>query len=198
VSAVSFRLVPTDVEATDTGASDAGATDTGASDAEDGTDDRDVTQGELWMSGPQLMLGYWNNPEGTKEAIVDGWYRTGDVAMMDSSGFLTIVDRVKDMIISGGLNVYPAEVERVLDEHPAVQDACVVGLADDRWGEVVAAAVVCRSDAVADEEELAQWCADRLAGYKKPRVVRVLDELPKGSTGKVSKRDVRALLSAAP
>ncbi len=121
-----------------------GSEESAATDAGDGTE---VTQGELWMRGPQLMLGYWNNPVGTKEAIVDGWYRTGDVAVLDEHGFLTIVDRVKDMIISGGLNVYPAEVERVLDEHPDLLEACVVGLPDDRWGEVVAAAVVPREGA---------------------------------------------------
>jgi acyl-CoA synthetase (AMP-forming)/AMP-acid ligase II len=153
-----------------------------------------VDQGELWMQGPQLMLGYWNNPAATREAIVDGWYHTGDIAQLHDEGFLTIVDRAKDMIISGGLNVYPAEVERVLGQHPDIDDVCVVGLPDDRWGEVVAAAIVCRNGSTLDAPALGDWSDEQLAGYKKPRVVLLLDELPKGSTGKISKRDVRVLL----
>jgi acyl-CoA synthetase (AMP-forming)/AMP-acid ligase II len=153
-----------------------------------------VDQGELWMQGPQLMLGYWSNSAATHEAIVDGWYHTGDIAQLGDDGFLTIVDRAKDMIISGGLNVYPAEVERVLGQHPDIDDVCVVGLPDDRWGEVVAAAIVCRNGSTLDAPALGDWSDEQLAGYKKPRVVLLLDELPKGSTGKISKRDVRTLL----
>jgi acyl-CoA synthetase (AMP-forming)/AMP-acid ligase II len=172
VSAMSFRLV-----------------------ADSPTDPADpVSHGELWMRGPQLMLGYWNNPAGTAETIVDGWYHTGDIAQLDEAGFLSIVDRAKDMIISGGLNVYPAEVERVLNQHPDVNDACVVGLTDDRWGEVVAAAVVRHDGSSLDGPALTEWSGERLAGYKKPRVVLFVTELPKGSTGKISKRDVRLLL----
>jgi acyl-CoA synthetase (AMP-forming)/AMP-acid ligase II len=115
------------------------------------------------------MLGYWNNPSATEEAIVDGWYRTGDVATVDETGMITIVDRIKDMIISGGLNVYPAEVERVLAQHDGVRDVCVVGVPDDRWGEVVAAAVVTRAGSGLDGAALGDWCGERLAGYKKPR-----------------------------
>jgi acyl-CoA synthetase (AMP-forming)/AMP-acid ligase II len=175
VSAMSFRLVSAEpTELTDV--------------------DDTAQQGELWMRGPQLMLGYWNNPTGTAETIVDGWYHTGDIARLSSDGFLSIVDRAKDMIISGGLNVYPAEVERVLSLHPDVGDVCVVGLPDDRWGEVVAAAVVCRDGSTLDGPTLTEWSGEQLAGYKKPRVVLLLDELPKGSTGKISKRDVRLLL----
>jgi acyl-CoA synthetase (AMP-forming)/AMP-acid ligase II len=140
------------------------------------------------------MLGYWNNPAATDEAIVDGWYRTGDVATVDDTGLITIVDRIKDMIISGGLNVYPAEVERVLVQHEGVQDVCVVGVPDERWGEVVAAAVVTRAGSGLDGLTLGEWCGQRLAGYKKPRIVAVVDDLPKGSTAKVSKRAVRELL----
>jgi acyl-CoA synthetase (AMP-forming)/AMP-acid ligase II len=169
VSAMSFRLV-----------------------GEDHTEQ--VSQGELWMRGPQLMLGYWNNPTGTEEAIVDGWYHTGDIATLNDAGFLTIVDRAKDMIISGGLNVYPAEVERVLGLHPNVRDVCVVGLPDERWGEIVAAAVIRTEGATIDGPTLAEWSGAQLAGYKKPRVVVLVDQFPKGSTGKVSKRDIRLLL----
>jgi acyl-CoA synthetase (AMP-forming)/AMP-acid ligase II len=154
----------------------------------------EVDQGELWVQGPQLMLGYWNDPVATGEAIVDGWYRTGDIARLDPAGFLSVVDRARDMIISGGLNVYPAEVERVLAQHPDIDDACVVGLPDARWGEVVAAAIVCARGATLDDVAVGRWSDERLAGYKKPRVVLLLDELPKGSTGKTSKRDVTLLL----
>jgi long-chain acyl-CoA synthetase len=150
--------------------------------------------GELWVNGAQVMLGYWNNPAASAEALIDGWYRTGDVATVDDTGLITIVDRIKDMIISGGLNVYPAEVERVLVEHEGVRDVCVVGVPDDRWGEVVAAAVVIRAGSGLDGATLGDWCGERLAGYKKPRIVAVVDDLPKGSTAKISKRAVRQLL----
>jgi long-chain acyl-CoA synthetase len=154
----------------------------------------DGSHGEVWLSGMQVMLGYWNNPAATAEAIVDGWYRTGDVATVDDTGMITIVDRIKDMIISGGLNVYPAEVERVLVQHEGVRDVCVVGVPDDKWGEVVAAAVVIEAGSGLDGAALTLWCDERLAGYKKPRIVTVVDELPKGSTAKISKRAVRDLL----
>jgi long-chain acyl-CoA synthetase len=155
----------------------------------------DGNHGELWVSGLQVMQGYWNNPAATSEAIVDdGWYRTGDVAAVDDTGLITIVDRIKDMIISGGLNVYPAEVERVLVEHAGIADVCVVGVPDDRWGEVVAAAVVVKAGSGLDGATLEEWCGGRLAGYKKPRIVAVVDDLPKGSTAKISKRAVRQLL----
>ncbi|HXA31465.1 MAG TPA: AMP-binding protein [Acidimicrobiales bacterium] len=150
--------------------------------------------GELWVAGAQVMLGYWNNPAASTEALVEGWYRTGDVATVDDTGLITIVDRIKDMIISGGLNVYPAEVERVLVEHEGVRDVCVVGVPDDRWGEVVGVAVVTKAGSGLDAAALGDWCGERLAGYKKPRIVAVVDDLPKGSTAKISKRAVRQLL----
>jgi acyl-CoA synthetase (AMP-forming)/AMP-acid ligase II len=157
----------------------------------DDTADADV--GELCVSGPNVMTGYWGRPDATAEAIVDGWYHTGDVARRSADGRYTIVDRVKDMIISGGLNVYPAEVERVLREHPAVSDCCVVGIPDERWGEQVAVAVVPQPGTEFGEQDVAGWCADRLAGYKKPRRVVVADRLPTGSTGKIIRREVTAL-----
>jgi acyl-CoA synthetase (AMP-forming)/AMP-acid ligase II len=156
--------------------------------------EKNGNHGELWVNGAQVMLGYWNNPAASAEALIDGWYRTGDVATVDDTGLITIVDRIKDMIISGGLNVYPAEVERVLVEHEGVRDVCVVGVPDDRWGEVVAAAVVIRAGSGLDGATLGDWCGERLAGYKKPRIVAVVDDLPKGSTAKISKRAVRQLL----
>jgi acyl-CoA synthetase (AMP-forming)/AMP-acid ligase II len=197
VPAASMRLVDDGSPAPSTGVVDE-ATMGLVGERSPGADGRssaaDGSHGEVWLSGMQVMLGYWNNPAATAEAIVDGWYRTGDVATVDDTGMITIVDRIKDMIISGGLNVYPAEVERVLVQHEGVRDVCVVGVPDDKWGEVVAAAVVIEAGSGLDGAAITQWCDQRLAGYKKPRIVAVMDELPKGSTAKISKRAVRYLL----
>jgi acyl-CoA synthetase (AMP-forming)/AMP-acid ligase II len=172
----------------------------------DGEPSEDV--GELWVRGPNVMAGYWRQPKATAEAMVDGWYRTGDVARLEDDGMFTVVDRSKDIVITGGLNVYPAEVERVLRGMAGVRDAAVVGLPDPRWGEIVAAAIVRDGDGPADDvgqgssappaqivdaERVEEWCAAQLAGYKKPRRIVFVDELPKGSTGKVLKRDVPLL-----
>jgi acyl-CoA synthetase (AMP-forming)/AMP-acid ligase II len=160
----------------------------------DGTEATDGV-GEMWIRGRNVMPGYWNKPEANAESMFDGWYRTGDVARRDDDGMLTIVDRSKDIIITGGLNVYPAEVERVLRELPGVSDVAVVGLPDPRWGEIVAVALVPSAPGALNAEAVERWCAERLANYKKPRQISFLDELPKGSTGKVLKRGVRDLLS---
>jgi fatty-acyl-CoA synthase len=160
--------------------------------------DVQLADGELWVRGPNVMSGYWNKPEATAEAMSDGWYRTGDVARWTDDGMLTIVDRSKDLIITGGLNVYPAEVERVLRDLPGVQDVAVVGLPDPRWGEIVAAAMVLLpvgsgSRVAQDARSVQAWCDTRLANYKRPRRIIFADALPKGSTGKVIKRGVRDL-----
>ena len=195
VPAASMRLVDGNVLGADGDGAEAPLGDDGQAPSGDGESAGGAgDHGELWVSGAQVMLGYWGNPVATSEAIVDGWYRTGDVASVDPTGLITIVDRIKDMIISGGLNVYPAEVERVLAEHEGVSDVCVVGVPDERWGEVVAAAVVTRAGSGLDGLRLGEWCSERLAGYKKPRILAVVDDLPKGSTAKVSKRAVRDLL----
>ena len=144
------------------------------------------------------MHGYWGKPEATAEVMVDGWYRSGDVVQPGEDGLYYLVDRAKDLIISGGLNVYPAEVERVLREHPGVADVCVVGVADDRWGEVVAAAIVPNGKAPVDQAAIDAWSAEHMAGYKKPRRIAIVDDLPKGSTGKVLKREVRTQLESTP
>ncbi|MWA07001.1 AMP-binding protein [Actinomadura sp. LD22] len=157
------------------------------------SDDAGVRTGELWVRGPNVMAGYWRRPEATEESIVDGWYRTGDVVTADGDGLYTLVDRVKDIVITGGLNVYPAEVERVLRELPGVAEAAVVGVPDEKWGELVTAVVVPKSPGAVTEEAVISWVADRLAGYKKPRKVLLADDLPKGSTGKILKREVRDL-----
>jgi acyl-CoA synthetase (AMP-forming)/AMP-acid ligase II len=147
--------------------------------------------GEMWIQGDNVMRGYWNNPAATHEVLVRGWYRSGDVATHDGEGFFTIVDRERDMIISGGLNVYPAEIEAALHRHPAVLDCAVFGVPDEKWGEAVCAAIVLRAGAVATEAEIVEHCRPLLAGYKKPRRVEFHEQLPKGATGKTLKRALR-------
>jgi acyl-CoA synthetase (AMP-forming)/AMP-acid ligase II len=159
----------------------------------DGKDAADGT-GEMWVSGDNVMTGYWNKPEANAESLSDGWYHTGDIARRDDDGMLTIIDRSKDIVITGGLNVYPAEVERVLRELPGVAEVSVVGIPDNRWGEIVGAVIVVETGSSTDEAAVEAWCAERMANYKRPRKVGFTDELPKGSTGKVIKRGVRDLL----
>ncbi|MET9463087.1 long-chain fatty acid--CoA ligase [Streptomyces canus] len=148
--------------------------------------------GELAVRGPNLMKGYWNRPEETAIAVPDGWLRTGDLARRDEDGYLYIVDRKKDMIIRGGYNVYPREVEEVLHEHPAVALAAVVGVPHQELGEEIAAAVVLRPGAGATAEELRQYVKDRIAAYKYPRTVWLMDTLPMGPSGKILKRQISA------
>ena len=155
----------------------------------------DVPQGqpgELWFRTPQLMQGYHNRPDATKEAITeDGWFRTGDIGRVDEGGFVFVEDRLKDMIISGGENIYSVEVERALTDHPAVGDAAVFGIPDEKWGESVKAVVELSSGQEASPEELIAWCKERLAGYKCPRSVEIMVELPRNPTGKLLKKDLR-------
>jgi long-chain acyl-CoA synthetase len=147
--------------------------------------------GEILIRGHNVMKGYWRNPEATAAAIdVDGWFRTGDMAIVDADGYFFIVDRKKDMIIRGGYNVYPREIEEVLYEHPAVREAAVVGVPDDEWGEEIGAAVALRADGEATEEELREFVRERVAAYKYPRRVWFVDDLPKGPTGKILKREI--------
>ncbi len=147
--------------------------------------------GEVVARGPQLMRGYWNLPEATAEALRGGWMHTGDAGCLDEDGYLYIQDRVKDMIVSGGENVYPREVEDALFEHPAVADAAVIGVPHEQWGESVKAVVVLRPDAQATADEIMEFCRGRLAGYKRPGSVDFLPELPRNPSGKVLKRELR-------
>jgi fatty-acyl-CoA synthase len=147
---------------------------------------------ELQVCGPNVFAGYWRNPEATAEVLVDGWLRTGDIAERDDEGFYRIKGRLKDMYISGGENVYPAEVESVLHEHPAVADAAVVSVPDERWGEVGAAFVVPSADV--SEEELVEFVRGRLARFKAPKTVHFVDVLPRSGMGKVQKDELRASL----
>src|SRR5215210_7537294 len=147
--------------------------------------------GEIVIRGHNIMKGYWNRPEANKEAITeDGWFRTGDMAKMDEDGYFFIVDRKKDLIIRGGYNVYPREIEEVLYEHPAIQEAAVVGMPHDELGEEVGAAVVLKEGESVDEDELKSYVKDEVAAYKYPRKIWFVDELPMGPTGKILKREI--------
>jgi len=157
-------------------------------------DGRDVPRGEVGeivYRGPTVMQGYFGDPAATAEAFAGGWFHSGDLVREDDDGFLYVVGRAKDMIISGGENVYPAEVERVLAEHPAVDEVAVVGVADPRWVETPLAVVVARPGATVTEAELIEHCRTRLAGYKKPSAVVFADALPRNATGKVLRRELR-------
>ncbi len=147
--------------------------------------------GEVIVRGPSVMKGYWNLPEETASALREGWLHTGDAGQIDDDGFITIVDRVKDMYISGGENVYPAEVERILHAHPAVAEAAVIGVPDDRWGEVGRAIVVLRDGMEATAEDLQAHCRERLAKFKVPADVVFTDSLPRNPTGKLLKPQLR-------
>jgi fatty-acyl-CoA synthase len=154
--------------------------------------------GEVITSGPNIMKGYWNNPEATAAAIdAEGWFHTGDVGFFDADGFLYIADRLKDMVISGGENVYPAEVESVLYDHPAVAEIAVIGLPDEQWGEAVVAVAALKRGANLELEELRTFATERLARYKLPRRLEIVDALPRNPAGKVLKFELRAKFGAA-
>ena len=148
--------------------------------------------GEVVARGSNVMAGYWGKPEATNEALRGGWYHTGDLGHFDDDGLLYLVDRKKDMIVTGGENVYSSEVEEVVARHPAVAECAVFAVPDDEWGEVVAVAVVARADTAIIEADLRSHCRAGLAGYKVPRRVLVLDELPRTGAGKILKRELRA------
>lgn len=156
-----------------------------------GEDVPDGQPGEIAIRGENVMKGYWNRPEATAEAIPDGWFRTGDIATRDGDGYYTIVDRKKDLIIRGGYNVYPREVEEVLYEHPAVAEAAVIGIRHASLGEEIGAAVALKRGAHAEPEELKAFVRDRLAAYKYPREIWLVDSVPKGPTGKILRREVK-------
>ena len=164
------------------------------------TDGHEVTEpgarGEICARGPNVMLGYWNRPDATATAIdPDGWFHTGDIGHLDADGFLFVVDRVKDMVITGGENVYPAEVEAVLYEHPGVAEAAVIGLPDETWGERVVA-VIAADGAEPTLDDIREHAGSRLAGYKLPRQLELVDELPRTPSGKVLKHELRARFGA--
>lgn len=147
--------------------------------------------GEICVRGPDVMQGYWNAPELTAEVLKDGVYHTGDIGRRDENGYVFIVDRKKEMIISGGFNVYPSEVERAIYRHPEVFEAAVVGVPDDEWGEAVKAVVVRRKEAELSETALLDFCRDALPGFKRPRSIDFVDELPRNPNGKIMRKKVR-------
>jgi acyl-CoA synthetase (AMP-forming)/AMP-acid ligase II len=146
--------------------------------------------GEVVARGPQMMRGYWNLPDATGETLVEGWLHTGDAGYLDDEGFLYLADRMKDLIVSGGENIYPREIEEVIARMPGVSEAAVIGVPDPRWGESVKACVVAAEHVT--ENDVITWCRDHLATYKAPRSVDFVDTLPRNPSGKVLKRELRA------
>lgn len=148
--------------------------------------------GEICVRGPDVFAGFWHAPEPTNEALgADGWLHTGDLARVDSEGYIHIVDRKKEMLVTGGFNVYPTEVETVMAQHPAIFEVCVIGIPDDHWGESVKAVVVLREGQETDAAELMEFCRSRLADFKRPRSVDFVAQLPKNANGKMSRKEVR-------
>jgi acyl-CoA synthetase (AMP-forming)/AMP-acid ligase II len=161
-------------------------------DVDSGEDVEPGQPGELWFRTPQLMKGYLGKDEETAKAIDEnGWFRTGDIGRMDEGGFVYVEDRLKDMIISGGENIYSPEVERVLAEHPAVAEVAVIGVPDDTWGEVVKAVVGLKQGTTATETGIIDFCRKRLAHFKCPKSVDIVEALPRNPTGKILKKDLR-------
>ncbi|SHJ31446.1 long-chain acyl-CoA synthetase [Desulfatibacillum alkenivorans DSM 16219] len=149
--------------------------------------------GEICIKGPQVMKGYYNRPEETAKALKDGWFHMGDVGVMDEEGYLSIVDRKKDMIIASGYNIYPAEIDEILLLHPEIAEACTIGIPDEYRGETVKAWVVCNPGVELSEEQVMSYCKEKLAAYKVPKSVKFVDELPKSAIGKLMRREVRRM-----
>jgi len=147
--------------------------------------------GEIVIRAPIVMKGYWNKPDATKEAVRDGWMHTGDAAYRDKDGYFFIYDRVKDMIVTGGENVYPAEVENAVFGHPDVADVAVIGVPDEKWGEAVKAVVVLKPGASADEASIVAWAKERVANYKVPKSVDFVEAIPRNASGKILRRELR-------
>ncbi|MBK9291003.1 MAG: long-chain fatty acid--CoA ligase [Bacteroidetes bacterium] len=160
---------------------------------EHGNDQPANVPGELWLKGPTVTPGYWNNPEATAEAIADGWFKTGDLVKADDEGYLYVVDRIKNMYISGAENVYPAEVEHRLRQHPAVEEVAIIGVPDEKWGEAGMAFVKLKDGSTADENELRTFALQHLAKYKVPKHVIFVSALPKTDSGKTDRKQLRNL-----
>lgn len=158
---------------------------------DNGNDLKPYENGEIIIKSPGKMIGYWNKPEETEKTIKNGFVYTGDIGYFDEDGYLYIMDRKKDMIISGGANIYPAEIERVLYSYPSILDAAVIGVPDNKWGEAVKAIVVLKEGMKVEEEEIIEFCRENLASYKKPRSVEFVDSLPRNPAGKILKRVLR-------
>ncbi len=168
-------------------------TDVRLVDVEEGIEDvKKGEPGEILIKSPLVMKGYWNNPEETADQLKDGWLSTGDIAVQDDDDYFHIVDRKKDMIIAGGYNIYPREIDEVLFQHPKVADAVSVGIPDEYRGETVKAFVVLKPGEEAGEQEIIDFCREKLAAYKAPRLVEFRDSLPKSAVGKILRKTLRA------
>lgn len=144
------------------------------------------TPGELFSRGPAMFSGYWKRPDATAEAVTDGWVSVGDIAVRDSDGHFYIVDRKKDMIISGGINIYPREIENVLNDHHAVAECAIFGVQHEKWGEAIHCAVIAQGDITS--EALSDWLGERVSRYKLPQEIHFVDDLPRNASGKILKR----------
>jgi len=151
------------------------------------------TPGEILIKGPQVMQGYYKKPEETANVLKDGWLYTGDIGLFDEDGYLTIVDRKKDMIIAGGYNIFPREVDEVLFEHPKILEACTIGVPDRYRGETVKSFVVAKPGESLTEQEIVTYCQDRLAAYKVPKKIEFLESLPKSAIGKILRREIKEM-----
>jgi long-chain acyl-CoA synthetase len=149
--------------------------------------------GEVIIKGPQVMKGYYKKPEETAAVLKEGWLYTGDIGFFDEDGYLSIVDRKKDMIIASGYNIYPREIDEILFEHPKVLEACAIGIPDAYRGETVKAFVVAKPGEILTEEEITQWCKEKLAVYKVPKMIEFVDALPKSAIGKILRREVKEM-----
>ncbi|MEM9896416.1 MAG: AMP-dependent synthetase, partial [Bacteroidota bacterium] len=149
-------------------------------------------EGELWLKGPVTTPGYWENIEATQKSFTDGWFKTGDILVRDEEGYYFVKDRIKNMFISGGENVYPAEVERFLQTHPFIREVAVIGVSDDRWGEVGKAIVVTSGDNISAKEIL-DFCDGNLARFKIPKYVHQVEDIPKTESGKVDRKRLSKL-----
>ncbi|MBT8446546.1 MAG: AMP-binding protein, partial [Gammaproteobacteria bacterium] len=151
--------------------------------------------GEILVRSRSVISGYWRQPEESARTIRGSWFYTGDMGYLDADRYLFVVDRKKDMVVSGGVNIYTKEIEAVLYQHPAVLEAAIIGLPDENWGEIVTAVIVVRDGQTLTHEAVVDWCRDRIADFKKPRRTVLLDELPKNPSGKILKRELREALS---
>jgi long-chain acyl-CoA synthetase len=162
---------------------------------EEGREVADGTLGEIVLRGENILRGYYKNPEATMTAFRNGWFHTGDIGYRDKDGFYYVVDRKSDMIIRGGENIYPREIDEVLYQHPSIAAAAVVGIPDELYGEEVAAFIVLKDNETMTEEEIVEFCSQRLANYKCPKTIRFVKEIPKGPTGKLLKRELARQMS---
>ena len=163
-------------------------------DSESGETEQGIgTAGEVVVKGPQVMMGYCNKPQETENAIKGGWFYTGDIGHFDEDGYLSIVDRKKDMIIAGGYNIYPVEIDDVLSVHPKILEACAVGVPDEYRGETVKAFIVAKKGVTLGEREVIEHCKKNLAAYKVPKQIEFMDELPKSTVGKLLRRELREI-----